>query len=83
LTIDLTAEEEARLRERAMRLGQAPEDLARAMIASGLTLSESFAELLDPFRRQVEASGTSDADLDALFEQAREEARSDRLGRTG
>lgn len=73
VTIDLTADQEELLRERAARNGQTPAAYAQTVIEQHLRPARSLSEILAPFRRQVQDSGVSDEELDALIEEARDE----------
>jgi hypothetical protein len=74
LIIDLTPEEEQKLRERAADFGQEPGDYAASVLRASLEGRPTLSEILAPYRRQVEESGISDEELDSLFEEAREAA---------
>lgn len=71
LTIQLTPEQEARLRERAARQGQDATDYARSLIDKGLTLP-TLDEILAPIRQDFRDSGMSEVDLENLIEGARD-----------
>jgi hypothetical protein len=73
ITVELTAEQEAELAEEAARRRVTPAEYARQLIEEGMRPRQSLAEFLAPFRRQVEASGLTDEELDDLIENAREE----------
>lgn len=70
LTIELTPEQESRLRERAAKQGQDPADYARVLIDRGLML-RSLEEILAPIRQDFAESGTSEGELERLVEEAR------------
>lgn len=58
--------------DKAVASGMTPEEYALRLIVAGLAPPEpTFDEILAPFRRQVEESGITDEELDALFMQAR------------
>jgi hypothetical protein len=80
LTITLSPKAERALQERATRDGRDVNDLARELIERGV-LVPPLDEILDPFRREVAASGLNQAELDELFEEARNEAWNQRHGR--
>ena len=61
------------LRERASKAGCEAEQFASDLLVQSLR-KPSLDELLAPFRREIEESGLTEDDLDALVEQAREEA---------
>ena len=73
ITIRLTPEEEAALRERASRSGQDVADYAHRLIAQHVRSSGTLADVLAPVRRQFAESGMTEEDLDAAVEEAREE----------
>ena len=69
---DLPASTLQALVERARQAGTTPEEYARRLIEEGLSPRElTFDEILAPFRLQVKQSGTTDNELDALFNEAR------------
>ena len=91
LSIELTLAEEARLREAATREGLEPAALARRLVTEHLPVSVpapteglhpgmTFGELLAPLQEDFEKSGMSEAELDALIEEAREEVWQERQG---
>jgi hypothetical protein len=51
------------------------------LIATDLLAAKSFDEILAPIRRTFQESGMSEDDLDALFEEAREEVYQERKAR--
>lgn len=51
------------------------------LIATDLLAAKSFDEILAPIRKSFQESGMSDNDLDALFEDAREEVYQERKAR--
>jgi plasmid stability protein len=73
LTITLSPNAERALRERAARDGRDMTDVARDLVERGV-LAPTLDEILGPFRQEVAASGVSDAELDALFDEGRNEA---------
>jgi hypothetical protein len=78
ITLNLSPEAERALRDRAARAGRDAASLAGELLARALADGPTFDEILAPLRSQVAATGATDADLDALFEQAREEVWRDR-----
>jgi hypothetical protein len=80
ITIPLPPETEALLRERARANGEDVSTYAAELLREALT-AQSVDELLAPFRRQVEDSGISDEELDALGESLRDEVWRDREAR--
>lgn len=70
VTIELPPELERKVRSRAAAEGQELPDYLRGVIErSVMTLDEVLA----PIRREFEASGMTEEELDALVEEAREE----------
>lgn len=80
LVVQLPPEMEQELTIRAGESGREVADLARELIERGLHASRSIDEILAPFRAEVSQSGISDDELDAFFEEAREEVHQ-QLGR--
>jgi hypothetical protein len=78
ITVDLGPEEANKLLERAAQSGQNVTSYVRRLIARDI---QGVDEALAPFRRQVEESGLSDADLGAFFEEVRDEAWQERHGK--
>jgi hypothetical protein len=71
---DLPADTMQALVDRARQAGTTAEEIARRLIEEGLSPKDlSFDEILAPFRRQVEQSGVTDNELDALFTRAPKE----------
>ena len=79
LSLNLPAEIEARLRERAARNGE-PVDVYALKVLSDAVTSPSVDELLAEFRRQVADSGMSDSELDEFYENLRNEVWEQRKG---
>jgi hypothetical protein len=65
ITVELGPEEETKLLERAAQSGQNVTAYVRNLIARDI---QGVDEALAPFRRQVEESGLSDAELQVFFE---------------
>ena len=82
ITISLPPEVEESVKSQAAKDGLALEDYVESLIEDAakrrrridLLAQKSFDEILAPFRRNVEESGMSDEELDALFRAARKEA---------
>lgn len=72
LQIPLPPETEALLRERASAKGEEVSAYAARLLSEALR-APSADELLAPFRKQVEESGITDEELDALGESLRDE----------
>ena len=60
-----------RLADEATSRGLSVEPYAAELIRRGVYGGRSFAEILAPFREQVASSEIQDAELDGLFESAR------------
>jgi hypothetical protein len=73
LVIELTPEQQMSLERRAAQRGLSVTDYARVVLEKDLQPRPSLDEILAPFRREVEASGITDRELTALFEEARNE----------
>lgn len=73
LAVPLNPATEAALRQRDEAHGQDAAVYAAQLIHDALN-APSVEELLAPFRRQVAESGTTDAELDELAEELRNEA---------
>ncbi len=73
ITLTMPPETQRKLVERAARAGQNVESLACELIERSLNDEPTLDEILAPFRRQVAASGLSESELTALFEESREE----------
>ena len=80
ITLALKPETERALRERAAESGRDVAVVAEELIERGICVKPSLAEILAPFRAEVAASGISDVELDALFEEARNEVWQQRHG---
>ena len=72
LSVSLSAEAEARLRERAAASGQ-PLDVYASRVLEAAATAPSIDELLAPARRQIADSGMTDAQLDTFLEDVRDE----------
>ena len=70
------------LDERAQQIGTSREDYVRGLIQRDLTAPLSLRDLYAPVREQIAESGISEEELDALLEEAREEAWQERHGKT-
>ncbi|MFI5460723.1 MAG: hypothetical protein ACHRXM_35365 [Isosphaerales bacterium] len=78
ITIDLGPEEGSKLLERAAQSGQDVTAYVHRLIARDI---QGVDETLAPFRRQIEQSGLSDTDLQAFFEEVREEVWQEKHGK--
>ena len=82
ITVNLLDEVGRKLTTRALRAGRPVESIAEELIAQGVDAGPTLDAILAPFRQQVAASGLTDPELDALFDEARVEAHRDRQGPT-
>ena len=80
ITIHLSPEQERRLSGRAAQNGQDLVGYIHRLIERDLRSPTTADEALGPFRRQVEASGMTDDELDNFFEGAREEVWQEKQG---
>lgn len=82
ITISLPQEVEKAVKSQATKEGEPLADYAESLVEEGskrreridLLAEKSFAEILAPFRHNVEESGLSDEALDVLFSKARKKA---------
>jgi hypothetical protein len=77
ITVELGPEEETKLLDRAAQSGQNVTAYVHHLIARDI---QGVDEALAPFRRQVEESGLSDAELRVFFEEVRQEVWQERHG---
>jgi len=80
ITISLSPDQEQRLIERAGQSGKDPVDYVRDLIDRDIH-GPRLDEVLAPFRRQVEASGMSNEELGAFFEEIRGEVWQEKQAR--
>jgi len=73
LSISIPDGMERLLAEQAALRGLSVESYAADLIRKGISGGRSFDEILAPFREQVASSEIQDAELDGLFELARNE----------
>ncbi|CAN5883250.1 hypothetical protein BH23PLA1_BH23PLA1_38870 [soil metagenome] len=85
ITIKLPPDQERQLAERAARSGRNPAGYVRLLIERDLhaPVPAPSDEAMAPFRRQVEQSGLSDDELDAFFEDVRDEVWREKAARPG
>jgi len=93
ITLTLPPETERKLKEHAAQSGQSVERFLQQLVerevlgsaGKGATAPHAgmtFDEILAPVRQGFQESGLSEAELDQLFEEAREEARQERQRHT-
>jgi len=68
------------LAEQAAEREQSVESYAAQLIRKGITGSRTFTEILAPLREEVASSEIPDAELDELFEAARNDVHSAKQG---
>jgi len=82
VTITLPPDMEKKLLDRATARGQDVAGYIRRLIEKDMQ-SALVDEALAPFRRQVEESGMTDEELDAFFQEVREEVWQEKQGKRG
>ncbi len=82
ITIDLTHDEEIRLRERASDRGRDLKEYVHDLISRDIRAlpQGNLDEALAPFRHQVEATAMTDDQLAEFFEEVREEVWREKQG---
>jgi hypothetical protein len=80
LRIDISAEAEARLRDRAAA-GSQPVEQAAARLLEDALRRPSLDEVLAPIRAEFEASGMTDEQLADVLERAKHDLRAQRRSR--
>jgi len=79
LKITVSEQATAALEQRARERGcDDVNKYVERLIATDLLAAKSFDEILAPIRRTFQESGMSEDDLDALFEEARDEVYQER-----
>lgn len=80
LTIDLSPELEAALRQHAAQSGLDLDAFVLEAVREKLAKSRTFEEVCAPLARAVEAAGMTEEDLDRVFEEARNARWRERKG---
>ncbi len=80
LSISLSPQAEANLRQRAAAEGKDPTAYASELVENAVT-KPTLDEILAPYRKQISESGMSDQQLDSFYEQLRNEAWNEGKGR--
>jgi len=80
LKLNLSADLETKLRQRAAAAGKDPEAFALEVLNEKLRGPETLAEILAPVHKEFRESGMSEEDLRALSEKALLDSRSRRGG---
>lgn len=75
LTVNITADIESRLRERAAVSGKDVGTFVREAVEEKLNEDESFLEILAPVHNAFRKSGMTDQHAMELFERTRQQAR--------
>ncbi|HEY3135316.1 MAG TPA: hypothetical protein VGL29_04635 [Blastocatellia bacterium] len=83
VTISIPPEMQDKLEQRAIESGQDVTEYIEKLIEKDLTGLVSLRDLYAPVRRQIQQSGISEDELDALIEKAREEAYQERKRKAG
>lgn len=73
LTIELKPETEIRLKNRALAKGYDVADYVEKLIEEDSDKLRTLDEIFAPFRENIEKSGVSEDELDAIFTKARRE----------
>ena len=81
LTITLKPETEAKLKNLSNARGYAVDDFIEKLIEDESNKLRTIDEIFAPFRKNIEESGVSEEDLDALFLQARKEVYAEKKAR--
>ena len=77
--LELKPEIEQALQKKAKAEGFEINKYVENLVEKDVGRQKTLAEILAPFRREVEESGISDDELDALVEEAREEIYREKL----
>lgn len=83
IRISIPPEMQGKLQKRALDCGQDVTEYVERLIEKDLTTPISLRDLYAPVRRQIEQSGVSEDELDALIEKARVEAYEERKRKAG
>ena len=73
LTIELPEQLERELQDRSRSEGKSTSEYVRDVLRKQFAPRKSLDEILAPFRQSFAESGTTEEELDALVEEAREE----------
>ncbi len=80
LTLELPSEVEAELTDFARASGRTPEAVVTDLLERRFALGQ-IDEILAPFRKQVAESGITEDELNAFFEEVREEVWQEQQGK--
>ena len=83
IRISIPPEMQDKLQQRALDCGQDVTKYVERLIEKDLTKPVSLRDLYAPVRRQIEQSGISEDELEALIEKARAEAYEERKRKAG
>lgn len=81
LTIELSAAAQRILSARAAKDGKTVEAVASELLEQAVAPEETFDEILAPFRQEFAESGMTEAEWDAMIEQARQEVWDEKHGK--
>lgn len=79
VTLALSSEEQQKLQTRAAATGQQVDVYVSQLVRERIEKPQSFAEILAPIHKEVRESGMTEAELDALLEECREEVWQEKL----
>ena len=79
IRINIPAEMQEKLQQRAVASGQNVEAYVERLIEKALSGPPSIEELLAPVRKEFAESGMTEDELDALIEEAREEVWQEKM----
>lgn len=79
IRINIPAEMQEKLQQRAVASGQNVEAYVERLIEKALSGPPSIDELLAPVRKEFAESGMTEDELDALIEEAREEVWQEKM----
>jgi hypothetical protein len=80
ISVNISDGTEQILAKQAALRGQSVESYAAELIRKGVIGSRSFAEILAPFRDQIDGTQITDAELENAFEDARNEVHAANQG---
>jgi hypothetical protein len=81
LSLELAPDLEQQLQERARATGQDIAQYVLQTLQEKVQRKPTVDELLAPFRKQVEESGMTDEELEAFFEEVRDEVWREKHGK--
>lgn len=81
VVLELKPETEKALQKKAEAKGFSVNGYVEKLVEKDIENAKTLAEILAPFRREVEESGMSEEELDALIEETREEIYQEKLAK--